>query len=501
MIAGAAKRLRYTTPLSAAGSRRIESAAAHERGASRWLVDRGAYINADTGRSYQPHHDAEQAWLLDHHSRYLLAKGGEGGGKSVAGIVKSLERMRVGCSGIMGSPDFEHFKRSLWPEFRRWCPPDALVAKDRRKLQIDWQPPAPFVLTFVNGAQLYCGGFDDPAAWEGPNVNFAHVDEARRKKEPLIVKVLDGRIRIAGPHGEQPALWLTTTPRKHWLYDMFGPLKRDAPDPYADFKRDTHVIDLLTIDNERMGNLAAGFTQQRRQSLTESEARVLLEAAWEDTDDSERFLPSMALWDACRGNLPPFDAHTPVVLAADGAVSGDSFALVGVSLHPDQDDVLIPRIVRQWIPNGAPLDFDVIEQEIRGLCGQFAVVHLAYDPYQLHQMASRLHRDGVVPTEAFHQGADRLVADKELLDRILQRRILHDGDVALRQALDHADRKVDTETRRIRLIKRTQSLKIDPAVALSMAAHRATTLWLNTPSTAKHVARPSLGGARRQGGR
>ena len=81
-----------------------------------------SYYNADQGHYYKPHHAAEEETLLDAVHRYILVKGGEGGGKSVLGIIRDLERFKRGCNGIIISPDFEHFKKSLWPEFRRWCP-------------------------------------------------------------------------------------------------------------------------------------------------------------------------------------------------------------------------------------------------------------------------------------------------------------------------------------------------------------------------------------------
>ena len=78
----------------------------------------------------------------------------------------------------------------------------------------------------------------------------------------------------------------------------------------------------------------------------------------------------------------------------------------------------------------------------------------------------------MVLTRDFPQGQQRLEADKQLLDIIMQRRLAHDGNQALRTHIDNADKKVDAETRKIRLIKRENQMKIDLAVALSMASYR-----------------------------
>lgn len=437
------------------------------------------FRNSETGRAYQPHHALELEFLCEDRPRYGLAKGGEGGGKSVVGIVKDLQRLRRGMSGIMVSPDFEHFKRSLWPEFRRWCPWNAVVERDRYRRSPDWEASKPFALHFYaeNGSitTLYCGGIEDPSGWEGPNVSFAHFDEARRAKTPDALKVLDGRVRITGPQGEPPQLWMTTTPRKHWLFEYFGPLiyndAGEVDDPRAAFKQDARVITLLTLDNERAGNLSAGYTDKRAQSLTEAEKRVLLAAEWDDIDAAERFLPSLAMWDGCREELAPLDPRAPIVLAADAGVINDCFALVGMSRHPVRPkEAVAVRIIRLWEPKGRPLDFDVIEGEIADLLrdrAHFNIVQLAYDKYQLHQMMTRLGK--LVWTKEFNQQAERLIADKQLLDLIMQRRIAHDGNLLLRKHIDNADRKSDGEGK-LRLVKRADNLKIDLAVSLSMAS-------------------------------
>lgn len=444
---------------------------------SAWSESGGVYVNRDTGKRYQWHHEDEKRFLESDVSRYGLAKGGEGGGKSVLGIIKTLERLRRGMSGIMVSPDLPHFKRSLWMEFKRWCPWEDVIPSQRYRGRFDWEPAQPFMLAFQNGASLLCGGIEDPGSWEGPNVNFFYFDEARKARTPDGLKVLDGRIRITGPNGEPPQGWIATTPRKHWLYEYFGPLVED--DPRASFKENALVIDLLTIDNERAGNLTPGFTEQRAQSLDEAEARVLLKAEWEDIDDVDRFLPSMAWWDSCLESLPPLSPHEPVVLAADAGVSNDCFGLVGVTRHPADNDRVAVRFVQVWVPRrGHQIDFEGTpespgpERVIRALGETFNVLELTYDAYQLHQMSTRIRNEGRIMVREFPQGGDRLEADKGLLDLIMSKRLSHDGNAELRTHVDNADRKTDPETRKLRIVKRVPSLKVDLAVALSMSAYR-----------------------------
>jgi phage terminase large subunit-like protein len=134
------------------------------------------------------------------------------------------------------------------------------------------------------------------------------------------------------------------------------------------------------------------------------------------------------------------------------------------------------RFVQVWTPpRNGQIDFTGTETNpgpelvIRNLCRDFRVMQLAYDPYQLVSMAQNLTRDSVVWCKAFSQTHDRLEADKQLLDSIVQKRLAQDGNPQLRAHVDNANRKPDPETRKLRLVKRSQGQKIDLAVCLSMA--------------------------------
>jgi phage terminase large subunit-like protein len=193
---------------------------------------------------------------------------------------------------------------------------------------------------------------------------------------------------------------------------------------------------------------------------------------------ADRYLPSIALWDSCQGELPAVDAKWPMVLGMDAGVTNDCFALVGVSRHPQRKDDAIVRYVRKWEPvHGRALDFDAIEKEIIDtVLSRFNVVEIAFDMYQLAQMSQRLGTK--VWARPFSQQSERMVADASLLQMIMRRAVLHDGHSDLRAHLDAADRKAGEEADKLRIVKRENSKHVDLAVALSMATRECMRLAL-----------------------
>jgi hypothetical protein len=500
------------------------------------------YVNRETGRRYDyhhfdptkpqripcdgtdkgcqnPHHMQEKMFVYSDGPKYALAKGGEGGGKSVAGIIKDLERLRRGMSGWMGSPDFEHFRRSLWAEFRRWCPLEAVIERERYRLRTDWEPSKGFELHFRNEyggiTTLQCGGADDPMSLEGPNISWAHGDEVRRKREAQMLTVLAGRVRIDGPKGEKPQLWFTTTPAMNWLYDYFGGVpdydgKLDPgqehfkkEDPLAVFKQRSVVISLYTEDNQAF--LTDGYVEDRGAAFqTESERNVHLRAAWEDIGDISHFLNDITLWDHCEdpdlpGELGP---HEPVVLALDGAYSakGDTFGAVAAGPHPADEDRMALRAAMAWEAKGIARDFDDIEDELKEFILDHAVQEVAYDPRELHQMAGGLRKRGVtrsgrdypgIMCTEFPQGTLREQSDKNLETIIVSRKLAHAGSrmpngPLLRKHVNNADRQTTVDGKRLRIVRRQKNLKIDLTVCASMAAFKAENIRPAVPLPSSH---------------
>jgi hypothetical protein len=208
-------------------------------------------------------------------------------------------------------------------------------------------------------------------------------------------------------------------------------------------------------------------------------------------------------WDNCRASIPDRQTNEPMVIAIDGAISNDCFAIIGVTRRATKYYV---RFIRIWRPiSGKPLNFympdellknylaavrrydlpdgqrrqealNILaldqspESVIRGLALAGNVVKFAYDKFAIQHLISKM--DGIAYFEIFDQNSKRLVADKMLQDLILSGQVNHDGNEALTEHIKNANSKVDGD-RKIRIVKRSDSMKIDAAVCLSMACFAA----------------------------
>lgn len=210
---------------------------------------------------------------------------------------------------------------------------------------------------------------------------------------------------------------------------------------------------------------------------------------------TQDFVP-IELWDQCEaarqgvplprfvtaeGGVPENVRRIPVVLSLDAAEGrsgvGDTFGAVLVMRHPNRhtDGVAIVA-TRNW---EAPFEFPEIDAWVRTVCHSYNVIMIAYDPFQLVDMMQRVNREVGVPIKRFDQGKRRAMADRLLYDLIIQKRIVHTGDPALREHVGNCRAKLQPgEDSKLRMIKKAPHRKIDLAVAMSMGAFQCLKLLL-----------------------
>lgn len=187
-------------------------------------------------------------------------------------------------------------------------------------------------------------------------------------------------------------------------------------------------------------------------------------------------------WYACKNPLEikPGD-KTPMILAIDAGVTNDNFGLIGVTRDPRVKETdaskahVAVRIVRVWkAPKGGSIDFGAAsgpEETIKKLCQDYNIVEIAYDPYQLHDMSTRMLRNHIGWFRAFDQGQDRRKADRLLYDLIAQRRLAQPGEADLDEHIKNCNGKVSKEDdSKLKLVKKSENRHIDLAVCLAMAA-------------------------------
>lgn len=236
-------------------------------------------------------------------------------------------------------------------------------------------------------------------------------------------------------------------------------------------------------------------------------------------------------WDACQDeHIPtlPEGSRTPAVVGADAAISGDCAALVLVTRDPNYPDTDIAiRACKIFKPGKRGINLEAtMGKTIREWGKKYNIVCVAYDSYQMEKLAQDYRRGLVsIPDEElrgmtdeekkayvaaeekaartwyynFSQQAARAIADKRLHDMILHRNIHwnpNDRDSAIApQGSEETLTKhikqagaANTKDKQLRLEKLSNDLKIDAAVALSMAVDRCITMNIDN----KEIGRESL---------
>lgn len=198
---------------------------------------------------------------------------------------------------------------------------------------------------------------------------------------------------------------------------------------------------------------------------------------------TETFVP-MEWWYSCyreEKDWPAFDStRHPMIIALDAATSNDNFGLWMGCRHPTLPTDVLTVFSQRWRPGSATGKIDFMgteenpgpERMLRKLIKERNIIMVTYDPYQLHDMATRLRNDRIVWMKEFSQGNDRLKADSQFRELIRDRRFWHRGEPDLTEHVGNANAKLDEQESKVRLVKRFEKGKIDLAVAASMGSYQ-----------------------------
>jgi phage terminase large subunit-like protein len=187
---------------------------------------------------------------------------------------------------------------------------------------------------------------------------------------------------------------------------------------------------------------------------------------WWTTSTSN--LINIALWDSLELD-EPLEGKQRLVVTLDAAVSGDCCAITGAAMLGEMPVEVETHIFEP--PMGGKMDYaETLRPCLDDINARHYIVAIRYDPYQLHDFITQLKK---VPEyagmdiEEFSQQGLRLKADSDLVTRIRQGNMRHSGNPELKQHLQNANGKTSGEG--LRIVKKSETKKIDGAVTLSMA--------------------------------
>jgi phage terminase large subunit-like protein len=194
---------------------------------------------------------------------------------------------------------------------------------------------------------------------------------------------------------------------------------------------------------------------------------------------AKAWLPQGA-WEACRSEREFVQPGKGVVLGFDGSKSGDSTALVAVTVESEPKVKVVglwekPAGIKQWrVPRGE------VKDSIRKACKTYNVREVAWDEWLWLDAAEELEEEGL-PVVAYPQTLSRMgPATQRFYEMVTTHHISHDGDARLARHLENAILKVDSRGARLMKDARESPRKIDLAVATVMAMDRAG-YWLTQP--------------------
>lgn len=183
---------------------------------------------------------------------------------------------------------------------------------------------------------------------------------------------------------------------------------------------------------------------------------------------SARWLPPGA-WQACRGQYE-VDPDEPLILGVD--VGGSRSATAVVGCVAGQDGSVRVATVEIWQGSDAVLRASSYIEQL--VAAGRPIREVVFDPMRFSSEALRLERDHGLVLVEWQQSETRMTVCSENLHRlVIEGRLQHPGDAELDRHVAAAIAK--PTPRGWRLVKSADSAQIDGAIALAMAAERAST--------------------------
>lgn len=182
-------------------------------------------------------------------------------------------------------------------------------------------------------------------------------------------------------------------------------------------------------------------------------------------------------WDACEGDaaLRPGE---DVWVGVDLGERRDTSGILTVAPGPGDRVRVQARVVAPSIRGDSSMP--LIEAELRRIADTYTLRGVAFDPWQLRDLAQRLASEGMRMVEVPQNDGHMVPASQLLFEMVQRQQIVHSGDRVLRQHVLAAEAK-QTSRGLWRIVKPLQahgrrtddSQKVDACIALALALN----LW------------------------
>jgi hypothetical protein len=190
---------------------------------------------------------------------------------------------------------------------------------------------------------------------------------------------------------------------------------------------------------------------------------------------AERWM-DMAKWDECAREDQVIPDSAETVLGFDGSRTGDSTALVAVSVVPAEETPHVQTVALHENKDGLPdweVDMAEVMEEIREACKRWRVVEIAAD-LTYWQLPLRILADEGLPVVEMPQTLARMApATAAFHQAAVTGHLTHDGNTDLRRHVSNACVVVSSRGDKLAKDSKGSPRKIDLAVAGLMAFQRA----------------------------
>ena len=205
----------------------------------------------------------------------------------------------------------------------------------------------------------------------------------------------------------------------------------------------------------------------------------------------QAWLPDGA-WRSCRTDGEFIEPPRGVVLGFDGSKSGDSTALVAVTVEAEPKI----KVLGLWEKPEREQDWRVPRAEVKDLirqaCRDYRVREITADEWIWQDALEELADEGL-PVVAFPQTLTRMgPATQRFYELVTTQKLRHFGDPRLARHIGNAQLKTDSRGSRLQKDARNSPRKIDLAVAAVMAVDRAG-FWLTEPGPDHYAWKDSAG--------